>query len=141
MSGDPLDSTGPPLIFDGEETFLNAEEEIARGLHPGGYPPRPTPLRRNDTSRHRFRRIPYGMWTTKDGTEVLFDRDYNPFLLRRGRHVEVCEHHWVENIVEARHFYDDGPRHKPATIRRLLVVLDLFLSGDPIPEKYGWKTK
>jgi hypothetical protein len=105
--------------------------------------PRPTPLRKKDTSRHRFRRVPYGMWTCKDGTEVLFTRGYSPFLRRKNGVVEAVKHYWVEDIIEARHFYDNSRDLASSTHRvhrLLLAVLDLFLSGEPIPDKYGERT-
>ena len=53
---------------------------------------------------------PYGIWTTEDGREVLFNRDYQPIWQRRsGEPPEPADRkEWVKGILSQRWFYKDG---------------------------------
>jgi hypothetical protein len=52
-------------------------------------------------------RLPYGMWTTEDGEEVIFNRDYRPIW---SRHLGVYDarpvnyDRWIENIKDSKYF-------------------------------------
>ena len=60
---------------------------------------------------HSARRtLPYGMWTTFDGRQVLFNREYQPILEKKDRQCAHCDRdEWVNHtqIESVRYFYDD----------------------------------
>jgi hypothetical protein len=62
--------------------------------------------------------LPYGKWTLKDGTEVLFNRLYQPMLRRKGSNVEpVDPSRWME-WESQEHYYDDSnPPNKSSKTR------------------------
>jgi hypothetical protein len=62
--------------------------------------------------RHRLR-LPYGRWITERGTEVLYNRRYEPiFIWRAGAaQPERCDPHHVHGIVKEGWFYSDGSTH------------------------------
>lgn len=53
---------------------------------------------------------PYGKWATKDGTQVLFNRHYQPIWKKRpdGVVVEAKKDWWVPEIVTQEHYYDES---------------------------------
>ena len=88
--------------------------------------------------RSPFEVMPYGMWTTADGTEVLFNRGYEPFLRRKAGKVEVCEPYWVEDIVRSIHFRSGDPTLNTRRLADMAKVLGYFLTGLPIPAGLYW---
>ena len=62
------------------------------------------------SSKLRFSRLIYGIWTTEDGTQVLFSRSYHPLFKRRPGEPAVPDdrHRWVHGIVQTVWFYNDG---------------------------------
>lgn len=72
----------------------------------------------------RWNDIAYGMWTTKDGREVLFNRFYEPIWERRNgaaaSRADGTE--WVADIVAAVNFYKDGHTEKEKRERGLAVM-------------------
>lgn len=63
--------------------------------------------------------LPYGCWTTRDGAEVLFSRDYLPLWRVSAQGVERLEPWlWVEHIESQRHFgrsvWSSGPPREAA---------------------------
>lgn len=49
--------------------------------------------------------LPYGCWTTRDGAEVLFSRDYLPLWRVSDRGVERLEPWlWIEEVIAERHY-------------------------------------
>ena len=52
--------------------------------------------------------LPYGMFTTADGSEVLFDRHYRPMYARdaNGENVQRA-YGFIEDVVKQSWFYDD----------------------------------
>ena len=55
--------------------------------------------------------VPYGLWITESGREVLFNRSYWPILERRqGEPAKPARpSEWVEGIVQSDYFFDDWP--------------------------------
>jgi hypothetical protein len=62
------------------------------------------------TIKHTARRIlPYGMWTCKDGSEVIFNRNYQPIIHRvNGEDSYIDSNKWIHDIVETKMFYNDA---------------------------------
>jgi len=60
--------------------------------------------------KHMARReLPYGIWTCKDGREVVFNREYQPILQRIDGVVSYADRdEWIENIEKAVMLYSDG---------------------------------
>jgi hypothetical protein len=54
--------------------------------------------------------LPYGKWTCEDGSEVLFNRKYEPIFCRRpnGTITEDDRERWVDGWTDEAHFYNDG---------------------------------
>jgi hypothetical protein len=82
----------------------------------------------------RWNDLPYGMWTCEDGRQVLFNRFYEPILLRRAgslpepadpkERVDFCRQEW---------FY--GDEHTENQMRILASsALASFLSRSPMSE-------
>jgi hypothetical protein len=71
--------------------------------------PKGNPVSLEKFRRHRLR-LPYGRWTTGDGTKVLFNRRYEPVLVWRpgANKAERCGPHWVDDIVMESWFYIDA---------------------------------
>lgn len=55
------------------------------------------------------RTFPYGKWTTTDGTQVLFNRSYNPIWKKDsdGTLTEITEYWFVPNIESSEYYYND----------------------------------
>lgn len=70
--------------------------------------------------------LPYGWWTSADGSEVLFARTYTPLWHRTPDGVVTMADHnaWIEWIKQS-YFYDDSnpPNRNKATRARLEAVL------------------
>ncbi|MEQ9110377.1 MAG: hypothetical protein RIF37_14045 [Rhodospirillaceae bacterium] len=62
--------------------------------------------------------MPYGWWTLRDGSEVLFSRDYKPlWKIRSGEKAErMMPWLWIENIQKQNWFTEDGLWQKPEVI-------------------------
>jgi uncharacterized protein YozE (UPF0346 family) len=62
--------------------------------------------------------LPYGFWTCKDGSEVLYSRDYMPmWRLRDGAKPERLDPWlWISDIAEHTFFGIDGMWHTPQAI-------------------------
>mgnify|MGYP000117201647 CR=1 FL=1 len=95
--------------------------------------------------------LPYGMWTTKTGEEVLFNRDYDAIWVRQTGKLEpmpVKDPQWVNDVVYQDYFFNDDsspfdPKTPAKEVRKLLDdVLDAFSSNKPVEDvdnvwKYG----
>ena len=71
--------------------------------------------------------IPYGKWTQLNGDQVLFNRGYAPFAVKKpSGEVEICDHFWVKNIVNSEHFWDDWepPWKSPEILQKCCQILD-----------------
>jgi hypothetical protein len=72
--------------------------------------------------------IAYGMWTTKTGREVLFNRFYEPIWERQGGDREVGPvmradgKEWVADILTGVNFYNDGHTEKEKRQRGLDIM-------------------
>jgi len=70
--------------------------------------------------------LPYGCWTLRDGSEVLFDRTYAPMWRRwpdgTVSRAEVRWYRWIKQT----YFHDDRLSGRAATRRRLRAILDLW---------------
>src|SRR5262245_28075226 len=79
--------------------------------------------------------LPYGVWTCADGTEVLYNRDYEP-ICRRTPYGQVEPFHRSEFIPwkDQKWFYYDGnpPWENRATHMRCKKALDDFKRGKPL---------
>ena len=82
--------------------------------------------------------LPYGVWTCDDGREVLFNRDYVPFLQRcpGGLATDVEERpnrrgvKWIPWVSQS-WFFDDGTSYAERLARGAKVLAD-FHAGRPI---------
>jgi hypothetical protein len=79
----------------------------------------------------RYRHLPYGCWITRDGTAVLFDRDYAPLWSRApgaASPTSMTGSEWVANIVSESWLYTDTdpPWLDPLTRQRCMQVLKDF---------------
>ena len=54
--------------------------------------------------------LPYGMWVTTEGEWVLYNRRYQPFMIRTpGGRISGCDPKlWVEDIDTRYYFFNDG---------------------------------
>ena len=80
-------------------------------------------------------RLPYGRWITEDGTEVLYNRRYQPlFVWRAGADKpERCDPHWIDGIMDEAWFYSDGGSRvlgRTKLWHALKAVLDAWERGD-----------
>jgi hypothetical protein len=79
--------------------------------------------------------LPYGMYITADGTEVLFDRHYEPMYARdaKGDNVQRASG-FVENVVKQVWFYDDKHSLMNSSEARLRSekALVSFVIGDAV---------
>jgi hypothetical protein len=71
------------------------------------------------------RPFPYGLWTCRDGREVLFDRNYKPIWQLHDGIVEVADRReWVEHVHEEIFFDDQLPPHRQyAGMKRLRAIV------------------
>jgi hypothetical protein len=94
----------------------------------GGRPPNSkSPWWRQPKNRH----LPYGAWVTRDGTVVLFDRDYCPLHRRApgaASPTAMTGSEWVRDIVSETFLYNDqnSPSVDPLTRARCLQALKDF---------------
>ena len=67
--------------------------------------------------------LPYGKWTTEDGTEVLFNRKYQPIWVRHtNKKADIAAlDWWVPGIVKQEFYYDES---NPPYGRRLKRTRD-----------------
>jgi len=79
--------------------------------------------------------LPYGMYITADGTEILFDRHYDPMYARdaKGDNVQRASG-FVENVVKQVWFYNDKHSLMNSSEARLRSekALVLFVIGDAV---------
>jgi hypothetical protein len=79
----------------------------------------------------KFNPLPYGVWTTKDGTEILFSRSYHPLYRRKpGEPATPDKPRWVHDIARCNYFYDDGS-YKSVSKQLRRIERD-FVEGKPI---------
>ena len=79
--------------------------------------------------------LPYGMYICKDGSEVLFNRGYEPILKRHAGVITYPKpHSWVDGVVDQVVFYNDGcsARHDKNTRDRCKKVIEVFKSNGNI---------
>jgi hypothetical protein len=90
---------------------------------------------RNETERMR-QELPYGVWTCADGTEVLFNRRYQPIWRRTpgGAVKPTKRDEWIDRIADQKWIFGDGdpPWRSPESRRRCEKVLDDFKRGRPL---------
>ena len=80
--------------------------------------------------------LPYGVWVTQQGTEILFNRNYQPMWVKNpsGQITEADPNWWVPNIVKQEWYYDDncppyGDGRKAETknsLKRVVEALNNF---------------
>lgn len=72
--------------------------------------------------------LPYGVWVTKDGAVLLFNREYEPIYRREpGKPPERCNPHWVKDIVHAFTIWDDWT--PSAAYEQRAHMLRMFVAG------------
>jgi hypothetical protein len=89
---------------------------------------------RNETERMR-QELPYGVWTCADGTEVLFNRRYQPIWRRTpGGAVKPTKRDERIKWTDQKWIFGDGnpPWRSPESRRRCEKVLDDFKRGRPL---------
>jgi hypothetical protein len=74
------------------------------------------------------RRFPYGMWSTRGGREIIFDRAYHPLWQRQhgGPWRAADPYEWVEHIVHTEFFFPDDsrpPYQQYVEMKRLRALL------------------
>lgn len=82
--------------------------------------------------------LPYGMWTCRDGREVLFSRGYRPMWQRMpGECATQADPNervpWKKAV-----FFNEGLLghvHDRPSLNRTLLALGHFIAGEPLPEK------
>jgi hypothetical protein len=86
------------------------------------------------SSKMRFSPKPYGIWTTEDGTQVLFSRSYHPLFKRKPGEPAVPDDRdrWVHGIVQTKtvRFYNDYTFQFVA--KRLRQIEQDYVAGKPI---------
>lgn len=96
------------------------------------------------------RRCPYGIWTCRDGREVLFNRMYWPILERPSPSLPARPadpNEWV-HWIEQEHFFNDGnppwatgsPGKARLTLKRINAVLIAwgYPALPPAPKPGNW---
>jgi hypothetical protein len=80
---------------------------------------------------------PYGKWTTEDGTEVLFNRKYQPIWVKHpdGKVDSAARDWWVSNIVKQEWYYDDSNR--PYDDQRLKSTRDSLTRCSAALNEFG----
>lgn len=59
--------------------------------------------------------LPYGMWTNADGTQTLFNREYQPIARRLNLDIEgVKRSEWVQHVSQEYLYNDSNPPWKTA---------------------------
>jgi hypothetical protein len=79
-------------------------------------------------------KVPYGIWTCRDGREVLFNRAYYPLYQRRPaqpaeRIKEWCWVHWSTQD----YFFDDSICHVPGGWEKAIVRINAVLKDWGLP--------
>jgi hypothetical protein len=81
----------------------------------------------------RWNDLPYGIWTTADGRQVLFNRFYEPLLQRAAGDLLALPAdptEWVRDIQLQRWFYVDDDKSSDVKRRKLAEhALAVFLAG------------
>lgn len=80
---------------------------------------------------------PYGKWTTKDGAEVLFNREYQPIWVKHpdGKVDSAARDWWVPNIVKQEWYYNDS--NPPNDDRRLKNACDSLIRCSKALKEFG----
>jgi hypothetical protein len=79
--------------------------------------------------------LPYGIWTLIDGTEVLYDREYQPRWRRKGKGepAVAMKPYWIDDIAKKEWLYDPTPGPlNSAEMKRLLEIEKEFVAGKEI---------
>jgi hypothetical protein len=77
--------------------------------------------------------LPYGKWTTADGSEYLFNRNYENIIGKdnQGNLKAVHPYYWHDNIVKHEYYYNDltTPWRKKATLLKVAEIKHNFIRG------------
>ena len=99
---------------------------------------RKSKVARQPTRREQVRAtMPYGKWTTEDGREVLFNRDYMPIWQRLpdGTVSVADKDEWVPWVRQDQFYHDgNGPWHYITTRRNCQSILDMWHGTGPVVE-------
>ena len=80
---------------------------------------------------------PYGMYTRADGSQVLFNRSYEPMLQRDADGQNVHEvSGWLHDVKKEQHFYYDGNPPDLSPITRALCdkAMVMFVHGENLDD-------
>ncbi|MBY5436500.1 hypothetical protein [Rhizobium leguminosarum] len=70
--------------------------------------------------------LPYGIWKLRDGTEVIFSRDYFPMWgISESRVERLAPWLWINNIVDQSHFWKSGVGGWAGTSVRQMAIDNL----------------
>ena len=82
--------------------------------------------------------VPYGVWVTSSGLEVLFNREYRPILERMTSTgtVRVSVDRWVDDIVKQSWFsHGIGPANATdKELRNMLLAREAFINKRSVAE-------
>lgn len=109
-----------------------------QGPGPKTVSPDPTPARKTWAVSYRWHLLPYGLWRTSTGREVLFNRHYDPLWSKQpnGEWEKADPSEWVEGVGRCNslghtsHFYKDGT---PECEKVRVGVEALQARGIPLP--------
>jgi hypothetical protein len=83
------------------------------------------------------RELPYGVWTTAGGGQILFNRDYSPIWQRSANAaaIRIAAWRWVD-WAQQNYFFDDdnAPFHDGATKKICARIVADFIAGKPIDQ-------
>lgn len=91
-------------------------------------------------NEYRWSYLPYGFWTEKDGSVVIFNRRYEPIWRKRSERIGNEEWESIDNsqgkvwirYANEIHFYYDGDVAKEKQLVERLIVLSARMNI-PIP--------
>jgi hypothetical protein len=85
---------------------------------------------------YRWALLPYGIWTTQDGREILFNRFYEPIWQRtEGQPPTPADPaEWVTDIRSQKWFHEDAGSNRE-TVAKQAGIKALTDWGLPVPDK------
>lgn len=90
------------------------------------------------TAQYLQQSVPYGVWVTSSGLEVLFNRGYRPILERMtsAGTVRVSVDRWVDDIVKQSWFsHGIGPTNATdKELRNMLLAREAFINKRSVAE-------
>lgn len=82
--------------------------------------------------------LPYGVWTCRDGREIIYDRRYRPIAQRLpGQPPSLVRDHWVTDISSRHWLYDDATPEAEKLRRAKQILTDWGLIIGQVIEHVG----